>query len=291
MDAPDRMSFSRYISNPSTTTATSETTAPSDLDPPAFAPPPPPPLNIPPSRARRQLAARLALHQKQQDTSNGDDATDKDPDAIEAAANPNPFADTDSDDELTIENVSGAAVETSAWDMDGPEEGKVIVEEGFEDNFGDGVDAVRALQVSGDSGSKAVGSTEEVGNGEPATTAASGEQETDSASRSSNFSGMWPFNHASRGHRRRSVGERYGRKEEGNDFFGESDSDSDEGFDGIGEREASGDFDSRGRKPSGTTEARRRTSLDDEEVVEVGRGEGGDGGAVGGGKEGDEKVA
>jgi hypothetical protein len=30
-----------------------------------LAPPPPPPLNIPPSRARRQLAARLALHSKQ----------------------------------------------------------------------------------------------------------------------------------------------------------------------------------------------------------------------------------
>lgn len=172
--------------------------------------------------------------------------------------------------------------------MDGAEEGKVVVEEGFEDNFGDGADAVRALQVSGDSGSKAVGSTQEVGNGESATAGAAAEGETDSASRSSNFSGMWPFNHASRGHRRRSVGERYGRKEEGNDFFGGSDSDSDEGFDGIGEREASGDFDSRGRKPSETTEARRRTSLDDEEVVEVERG---DVGAVGGGKEGEDKVA
>lgn len=175
----------------------------------------------------------------------------------------------------------------SAWDMDGADEGgKVVAEEGFEDNFGDGVDAVRALQVSGDASSKAVGSAEEVGNGEPAAASAEG-QEADSASRS-NFSGMWPFNHASRGHRRRSVGERYGRKEEGNDFLGESDSDSDEGFDGVGEREASGDFDGRGRRPSGTTEARRRTSLDDEEVVEVGRGEG----AVGvGGKEGEDKVA
>ncbi|KAL5352324.1 hypothetical protein ACLOAV_002271 [Pseudogymnoascus australis] len=209
---------------------------------------------------------------KAQETSNGGDATDKDPDAIEAVANPNPFADTDSDDELTIEAVSGSAVETSAWDMDAAEEGKIVVEEGFEDNFGDGSDAVRALHVSGDSSSKAVGSTQEAGNGESATTGAAAEGETDSASRSSNFSGMWPFNHASRGHRRRSVGERYDRKEEGNDFFGGSDSDSDEGFDGIGEREASGDFDSRGRKPSGTTEAKRRTSLDDEEVVEVERG-------------------
>ncbi|OBT73229.1 hypothetical protein VF21_08866 [Pseudogymnoascus sp. 05NY08] len=241
-----------------------------------------------PSRARRQLAARLALHQKAQETSNGDDAADKDPDAIEAAVNPNPnpFADTDSDDELTIEAVSGSAAEVLAWDMEGDEGGKVVTEEGFEDNFGDGVDAVRALQVPADASSKAVGA-EEVGNGEPA--AAEG-QDTDSASRSSNFSGLWPFNHASRGHRRRSVGERYGRREEGNDFFGGSDSDSDEGFDGIGEREASGDFDGKGKRPSGTTEARRRTSLDDEEVVEVGRGEGREGG-VAGGKEGEDKLA
>ncbi|TGO30574.1 hypothetical protein BPAE_0004g00300 [Botrytis paeoniae] len=51
--------FSRYITTPSTTTSTSE------LSPPSAPPPPPPPLNIPPSRARRQLAARLALHSKQ----------------------------------------------------------------------------------------------------------------------------------------------------------------------------------------------------------------------------------
>ncbi|KAI1861873.1 hypothetical protein JX265_009376 [Neoarthrinium moseri] len=38
----------------------------SSLDPPSIPPPPPPPppLNIPPSRARLQLAARLAMHQK-----------------------------------------------------------------------------------------------------------------------------------------------------------------------------------------------------------------------------------
>ncbi|KAF7911044.1 uncharacterized protein EAF01_002552 [Botrytis porri] len=51
--------FSRYITTSSTTTSTS------DLSPPSAPPPPPPPLNIPPSRARRQLAARLALHSKQ----------------------------------------------------------------------------------------------------------------------------------------------------------------------------------------------------------------------------------
>ncbi|GAP92261.1 putative sit4 phosphatase-associated protein [Rosellinia necatrix] len=40
--------------------------ASSSMDPPSIPPPPPPPppLNIPPSRARLQLAARLAMHQK-----------------------------------------------------------------------------------------------------------------------------------------------------------------------------------------------------------------------------------
>lgn len=62
--------------------------APPSIPPP---PPPPPPLNIPPSRARRQLAARLALHQKNNqaaepssaslhDTNDNDDESDlKDP--------------------------------------------------------------------------------------------------------------------------------------------------------------------------------------------------------------------
>ncbi|KAI9700034.1 MAG: hypothetical protein M1836_002568 [Candelina mexicana] len=51
-------------------------------DAPPNAPPPPPPLNIPPSRARRQLAARLALHNKQNQarTSKGVEAGDNDGD-------------------------------------------------------------------------------------------------------------------------------------------------------------------------------------------------------------------
>ncbi|KAL8687205.1 MAG: hypothetical protein Q9218_006560 [Villophora microphyllina] len=47
--------------NPSSTTSTSS----SDPTPPSDPPPAPPPLNLPPSRARRQFAARLALHSQQ----------------------------------------------------------------------------------------------------------------------------------------------------------------------------------------------------------------------------------
>src|SRR5277367_5699051 len=84
-----QLQFSRYITTPSTTTATSG----ADLDPPLAPPPPPPPLVIPPSRARRQLAARLALHSKQNSekalSSNGNEPS------AESAGPPknlNPFA-------------------------------------------------------------------------------------------------------------------------------------------------------------------------------------------------------
>lgn len=59
------------------------------MDPPSIPPPPPPPppLNIPPSRARLQLAARLAMHQKKEQESTSDDEE-----------NPtDPFADTEED--------------------------------------------------------------------------------------------------------------------------------------------------------------------------------------------------
>lgn len=81
--------FSRYITTPSTTTATSE------FEPPQ-GPPPPPPLNIPPSRARRQLAARLALHSKQ---SQGNGSTASADAEKEHTANLNPFAADEDDDE------------------------------------------------------------------------------------------------------------------------------------------------------------------------------------------------
>jgi hypothetical protein len=89
--------FSRYITTPSTTTATS-----SDLEPPSAPPPPPPPLNIPPSRARRQLAARLALHSKQNAEQNVENVEVEKAEKVEHRKNLNPFAadeDDDSDDE------------------------------------------------------------------------------------------------------------------------------------------------------------------------------------------------
>ncbi|KAG9232682.1 hypothetical protein BJ875DRAFT_71466 [Amylocarpus encephaloides] len=69
------------------------------MEPPSAPPPPPPPLNIQPSRARRQLEARLKLHkqQKAENNENGDQAEKLPPRKIL-----NPFAadeDDDSDNE------------------------------------------------------------------------------------------------------------------------------------------------------------------------------------------------
>ena len=101
------------------------------------------------------------------------------------------------------------------------------------------------------------------------------------------FSSLWPFgSHSSRGHTRKNPIRRFGNgnreelnmendvdlEDDANEFF-KSDTDSDDGFDGVGEREASGEYEKkgRGRRPSLTTEAKSRTSLeDDDEDAEVG---------------------
>ena len=63
----DVQSNEQYL--PSAPTLSVTPSAPTDP------PPAPPPLNVPPSRARRQLAARLALHSQQKADAEADDAT------------------------------------------------------------------------------------------------------------------------------------------------------------------------------------------------------------------------
>ncbi|KAF7558415.1 hypothetical protein G7046_g5732 [Stylonectria norvegica] len=70
------------------------------MEPPSIPPPPPPPppLNIPPSRARLQLAARLAMHQKHhEDTPSSADQNDDDDDDNDDDNPSDPFADTEED--------------------------------------------------------------------------------------------------------------------------------------------------------------------------------------------------
>ncbi|KAI8210407.1 hypothetical protein K4K52_012269 [Colletotrichum sp. SAR 10_76] len=106
----------------------------SSLNPPSIPPPPPPPppLNIPPSRARLQLAARLAMHQKNNAAAtasreDGDEDAKDDKGEDEGERLKNPFADdeededADSDDDDNDGNHgSGAAgAVTGAWGASG----------------------------------------------------------------------------------------------------------------------------------------------------------------------------
>jgi len=288
--------FSRYITTPSTTTATSTTTsAPADLDPPVFAPPPPPapaPLNIPPSRARRQLAARLArhtqtAHEPANDT-NGESASSAPPEKSSSQSR-NPFADTDSDDELESES-DGAWALRRGGPGPGPDP-EPEAAEGFEDLDDDDDDhvgvplrdlpAVSSYLRSFPSLSPPEGWKGTISDGGEAVDEGVAAPRPVSPVRGG-FAGLWPFGQGARGQREEGSEGRgrdgEGGEEMGNvaDFFGQSDSDSsDEGFDGVGEREASGEFKGeRGRRPSVTTEATRRTSLDDEDEVVVGEVEG-----------------
>ncbi|QSZ29583.1 hypothetical protein DSL72_004099 [Monilinia vaccinii-corymbosi] len=111
------MLFSRYITTPSTTTSTS------DLSPPSAPPPPPPPLNIPPSRARRQLAARLALHGKQK-ALNGEKGEGEEREA--RGINPFKVEGEDDEDEEGCSDEEEGVFERS--------------HRGFEDSFEDGDD-------------------------------------------------------------------------------------------------------------------------------------------------------
>ncbi|KAI0376239.1 SAPS-domain-containing protein [Hypomontagnella monticulosa] len=91
-------------------------TSSSSMDPPSVPPPPPPPppLNIPPSRARLQLAARLAMHQKNAATTStqsgglehnqesDDTRSGREPDGILR----NPFED-DGEDDVDDESDDG----------------------------------------------------------------------------------------------------------------------------------------------------------------------------------------
>lgn len=81
--------------------------APPSIPPP---PPPPPPLNIPPSRARLQLAARLAMHQKHSHPSAARHEEDEDENSTD------PFGDGEAEpaDELSG-NVAAEGGRGSWW--------------------------------------------------------------------------------------------------------------------------------------------------------------------------------
>lgn len=245
--------FSRYISTPSTTTATSAT----DLEPPN-APPPPPPLNIPPSRARRQLAARLALHSKQNAQNS---LLDKEQaDTGESAGDQNPFAaaeDSDGEGDFCI------------GDAEGEDDGRDRAHTGTNSFQG------QESQLGGESG-KNVGTPS--GHFGIAFPPASGSV---LGRGRATFPLLWPFGGPSKAG---NSGERAETEIQGTGnghFTGWSANDeqsSDEDSDGEYGGAAFGE--NRPRRPkrrlSSTTEAKRRTSLEDDdedEVVHVGMAE------------------
>ncbi|ROT38302.1 SAPS-domain-containing protein [Sodiomyces alkalinus F11] len=143
----------RAYTEPLNNQSSSTSMNPPSIPPPP--PPPPPPLNIPPSRARMQLAARLALHQKNQHHASGGDAQggnsggagddNRRPGSREAARERlrNPFADDDdgdddmdSDDEGEGEGAGGpwrSSVRGSWW--------RGVVRRRQTDRFGGGGDS------------------------------------------------------------------------------------------------------------------------------------------------------
>ncbi|KAL6717554.1 sporulation-induced protein [Lecanora helva] len=67
--------------------------------PPTDPPPAPPPLNLPPSRARRQLAARLALHSQQKAEASENSGEHNEASEHERTTNSNPSDNLDNDDD------------------------------------------------------------------------------------------------------------------------------------------------------------------------------------------------
>ncbi|TDZ24610.1 Extragenic suppressor of kinetochore protein 1 [Colletotrichum orbiculare MAFF 240422] len=103
----------------------------SSMNPPSIPPPPPPPppLNIPPSRARLQLAARLAMHQKNNaaaaNSNEGEDGKEKTETETETLKDP--FADEEEDEDADSDDDGGEEVHgtgaaeagTGAWGATG----------------------------------------------------------------------------------------------------------------------------------------------------------------------------
>ncbi|TVY43129.1 Extragenic suppressor of kinetochore protein 1 [Lachnellula cervina] len=261
--------FSRYISNPSTTTATSG----SEMEPPSAPPPPPPPLNIPPSRARRQLAARLALHSKQnaENVAENGELSEK-----QHRKNLNPFA-ADEDDDSDNDDDGDFTI----GDLEVEEEGK--------GHMPAGTGLVGNEETIIAEPSKII-----VGNPSDDTHTFPSNPSNHKATRAS-FPSMWPFGNNILSVNAKSTGNGvvksfavgFGSEDDRSHFRGadenmqssDDDSDSDEdGYGGSG-REFGGDGQGEAegkRRLSVTTEAKRRTSLEDDdedEVVHVGMAE------------------
>lgn len=256
-------------------------------------------MNIPPSRARRQLAARLALHSKQNQSDSTTTTSSENGDKAEQQhrKNPNPFATEEDDDS---DNEDDNERDFSIGDLDVEDDGRGLLAGGTEGGEDKGKNVNVGLPPASNMSSSNTSTTAPLGIGR------------------ASFPSMWPFGASSPTHKGSSNsgasfavergtednsnhehdneshirGERSSAN--GNDVQSdESDSSnsSDEEL-GYGDRrqgrenEFGGDGQGK-RRLSVTTEAKRRTSLeddDDDEVVHVGLEVGNDV-CVGGGRE------
>lgn len=178
--------FNRYI-----TATTGSSGSGSELDPPLVPPPPPPPLSIPPSRARRQLAARLALHSKQNTegalSSNGSESETQ---KLENRKLVNPFATEEDDDDDSREDFTIGDIEIAA-------EGKGVLPPAT---------ALTGQQVP----LKGLSLELDEGNGRNDHVGTSKSNSTTRAT----FPSMWPFGQTSRSSRDTEISTSYGEKEE-----------------------------------------------------------------------------
>ena len=232
------------------------------MDPPSIPPPPPPPppLNVPPSRARLQLAARLAMHQKNAAAASAQSAEiegkveENDPKLSQDSSTTlrNPFeddggdVDDDSDDGLGDEGNPAdpwATGRSSWWLRRGKE------------RFGDGRDD----SDSGKEETTGEEDDEEFGDFAMPEVDKDGANEKSSPivkplpvhppsqnQKSSAFT-LWPFGSKDKEKQKSKEGEEFGSREEPQEMRGED-----------------------GEKLKSTHEATRRTSIeepDDEEVV------------------------
>lgn len=242
------------------------------MEPPSAPPPPPPPLNIPPSRARRQLAARLALHSKQNALING--SSDNLDSSSSHNKGLNPFA-TDEDDESNSDNEEG---DFTIGDLEAEEEGKGHLPPGTGlVGERESLDALDLGQSRDGEGDKNVGDPfhhrHEILPGSSVVVSSSPAPAPSKPAQG--FPNMWPFGGGKWNNTQGAGAGSGGRKKirihetsaPADDVEQSSDDDSDDGF-GLG-----GDGKSGRRRLSVTTEAKRRTSLEDddedEEVVHV----------------------
>ncbi|KAK8078346.1 hypothetical protein PG996_004516 [Apiospora saccharicola] len=239
--------------------------ASSSLDPPSIPPPPPPPppLNIPPSRARLQLAARLAMHQKSSvatssqsaEIENGDDDDDelkltREPDSILR----DPFGDDNEEDDDDSDDGLGEGGEGGSWNSQGRGSWwRGALTRGGSEKFGDGRDD----DSDSEKDEVAEDDDEEFGDfamPEVEKEGGDGEKANVINQKSSAFTSLWPFSSPG-------FGSKEKEKEKGKVEEGSSSSEK------ATTSEVTGDD---GEKIKRTHEAASRTSIedpDDEEVV------------------------